>query len=121
MTLQDFQARQTESPFPMYVFDLTSGALVSANEAAASAYGYTREELLVRTIGDISPLRDPEGGPVRLRGDEVTWTWSSRHRRKDGTTFEAEVGLIETGDAKLVAAVVVVHPTPNWVSYRSQE
>ena len=99
----------TLSPFAIWVFDLSSGALVDTNRAAAELYGYTREELLARTVYDICPLKGLGDRMVmRLGSQDVTWCGPALQRRKDGTTFQAHVGMIETGEQGLVAAVVVM-------------
>jgi hypothetical protein len=91
----------------MWVFDLSSGAIVEANAAAAETYGYAREELLACTVDDICPLKDL-GGPILLNlSQDVTWAGPSVQRRKDGTTFEADIGMIATGEGAHVAAVVI--------------
>ncbi|MBB6501518.1 PAS domain S-box protein [Pedobacter cryoconitis] len=43
------------NPVPMYVFDMENGKFLHANDAACTKYGYTKEEFLTMSIGDIRP------------------------------------------------------------------
>ncbi len=70
-----------------------TGRVIEANERAVTAYGYSRDELLVLNIRD---LRDPSD----LSGLEADWeasktsegvVFQARHRRKDGAVFPVEV------------------------------
>ncbi|BDU73811.1 PAS domain S-box protein [Mesoterricola silvestris] len=69
------------------------GRILEANERAQASYGYTLEELLGRTGGD---LRAPEAAAdfqakwewLKAQGSGVWETW---HRRKDGTVFPVEI------------------------------
>jgi len=81
------------NPFPMWVYDSETLRFLDVNEATVRQYGYSRSELLRMTIKDIRP---PEEMPALLDalrrrgrglGDSGVW----RHRRKDGTLFDAEV------------------------------
>ncbi len=66
--------------------------ILEANAAATSAYGYSHEELLARSIHD---LRAPETD--RLTADQMAEAerhgilFETFHRRKDGSTFPVEV------------------------------
>ncbi|MFT3828288.1 MAG: PAS domain S-box protein [Opitutaceae bacterium] len=69
------------------------GRLVEANERAVSAYGYAREELLALRQVD---LRAPEARPAlavdtRLSDTNDGRVFETWHRRKDGSTFPAEI------------------------------
>lgn len=100
--------RLISSRFPMWVFDLSSGAIVEANDAAAETYGYAREELLACTVENICPLADL--GDLVLMGlgvQDVTWVGPSLQRRKDGTMFAADIGMMATGEGARVATVVI--------------
>ncbi len=70
------------------------GAILDVNQKAIESTGYSREELLSMNVADIDP--DAEGR------DEDRWLWQeaplqeektfeTRHRRKDGSIYPAEV------------------------------
>ena len=67
--------------------------IVYANEAACRAYGYTKDELLGKTIIDIDHGSRAEGWPDHWRKlrEKGSATFESRHRRKDGSIFPIEV------------------------------
>ncbi len=82
------------NPQPMWVYDPQTLAFLAVNEAAIRHYGYSREEFLRMTLLDIRPPEEipallahlaelPAGydGPVQVM----------KHRRKDGTLFDAVV------------------------------
>ncbi|MHB1225222.1 MAG: ATP-binding protein [Gemmatimonadaceae bacterium] len=86
------------SPLPMFVFGLDSLRMLAANNAARTLYGYTGEEFLALRLTDLRPpeerLRlhqalhalnelEDEGAPMNAG------IW--RHRRKDGSPFDAEI------------------------------
>ncbi len=77
-------------PVPLSVFDAETLAFLAVNQAAVRQYGYSLDEFLGMTPRD---LRPPEEVPALLErmavGDERRGIW--RHRRKDGTVFDAEV------------------------------
>jgi two-component system cell cycle sensor histidine kinase/response regulator CckA len=81
------------SPLPMLLYDRESLRVVEANEAAAEAYGRTREDLATMTYDRL--LADGEQQRHRARLDAAkagrrhTGLWM--HRRSDGTSFDAEV------------------------------
>src|SRR4051812_14488871 len=86
------------SPSPMWIFDKETLGFVEVNDAAIQHYGYGRDEFLQMTLKD---LRAPEEVPAlieylhRLVGNPAparlgfAGVW--KHRRKNGTTLEAEI------------------------------
>src|SRR6266446_4146515 len=91
-SLTQYRALFTCSPLPMWLLDLRSCRFLDVNEAALRQYGFTRQEFMALTAGDLMPagtaaafLQDiakPCSGGARRR-------WS--HCRKDRTTLEVEV------------------------------
>jgi PAS domain S-box-containing protein len=107
------------SPLPAWVEDLESQAVLAANEAALRQFGYAREEFFTLTSAELRGFEDSDvpGGSVTSipeparhpRGDGATQRW--RYRRRDGSTFEAEVTTrrmrYQQRDVRLVVAVDV--------------
>jgi PAS domain S-box-containing protein len=80
-------------PLPMWMFDRATLAFVEVNDAAVVQYGYSREEFLAMTIEQIRPETERTRlaeylaqlrPPMRKSG---IWV----HRRKDGSTFLADI------------------------------
>ena len=75
------------------------GKIVEANEKAVASYGYSRDELLQTNITDLQSqdtLKDYELQMKMLEGiTEKGLVFETVHRRKDGTTFPAEVSARE--------------------------
>ncbi|MDY6806711.1 MAG: ammonium transporter [Cyanobacteriota bacterium] len=85
------------------------GKIIDANQSACSSLGYTREELLKLSIGDIENDFFSQGiwqqWQQMVPGEPITI--EGIQRRKDGTTFPVEVrlGLLEAGNRKLFLAL----------------
>lgn len=75
------------NPVPMWVFDRDTLAFLAVNDAMVRHYGYTREELLTRTMLDIRPAEDRDAAlaaaraVVAERPQGRVWT----HVRRDGS------------------------------------
>ena len=86
------------------------GRILEANRAAEQAYGYSRDELLARTIHD---LRDDEA-PTLVAGQMSAAAkdgilFETTHRRSDGSAFPVEVsstGSIALGAEPVLLSVV---------------
>jgi PAS domain S-box-containing protein len=104
--------RLPASPFPMWIFDPQTGVIVGANDAAVCMYGYTREELLACRMRDLCEARDPSVELLTTLHVKVSpWICTAEQRRKDGTTFEADIAMTETGDPQHAAIMVLANPT----------
>src|SRR5688572_6320602 len=69
-----------------------AGRIVEANDAAAAAYGYSRDDLLRLNIADLrDPATVPEIGDQMAQAGDGGLTFETRHRRKDGSLFPVEV------------------------------
>ena len=78
------------NPNPMWVFDLESQSFLEVNEAAIQYYGYSREEFLKMTIGDIRPPEKNGTRKISLvpdTGRGLIW----KHRKKNGDLIDVEV------------------------------
>jgi PAS domain S-box-containing protein len=83
-----YQAVFSAAGDAMLVLDKGTGAILDANPAALSLYGYTPEELCGFTYSTLSAGTDTvELVPASLPGSGSVL----HHRRKDGTRFPAEV------------------------------
>jgi len=72
--------------------DCNDGRLMEVNAAAVAAYGYTREELLELTIHDLRKERTQELTAAQMaEAASLGIRFETVHRRRDGSTFPAEV------------------------------
>lgn len=80
------------NPVPMWIYD-EELKIISVNDAAVKAYGYSRSEFLAKSILDIRPQEDAERlieTVKRLSGDlNLSGTW--RHIKKDGTLIYVNI------------------------------
>jgi PAS domain S-box-containing protein len=105
----DYRMLFASHPAPMWVYDLESLRFVEVNDAAVDSYGYSREEFLSMTVGDIW---SPEDGSSALQGIAAPGAGDRservRHRHKDGRAIEAEITArvikFEDRPARLVMA-----------------
>ncbi|MGH7569279.1 MAG: PAS domain S-box protein [Gemmatimonadales bacterium] len=102
------------NPIPMWVFDRETLRFLMVNDAAVRQYGFPRDEFLTLTILDIRPPEEAAGLAEELRhrppGPVIAGS-IRRHRRKDGTDFDAEVSSQEVtfeGRTVLLAMAVDV-------------
>jgi len=81
------------NPLPMYVYDTETLKYLAVNDAAIRHYGYSRDQFLAMTLRDTRPQDEGERGQQRDRiaGDSDQAREAGRHRRADGTVFDAEV------------------------------
>jgi len=93
----------------MLFVEFDTGQILEANAAAITTYGYTREELLERTIHDLRSHKTRDVTPTQMaesasRGIQ----FETVHQRKDGSTFPVEVssqGAMLGGTHTLVSVV----------------
>ncbi len=82
------------SPNSIYIIDPEEMKFVNANTLALSSLGYTKEELLSKTPGDIDAAFSNETMKAAfesiINSKERQATFPTVHRRKDGSTFEVE-------------------------------
>ncbi len=86
----------------------SDGKILDANPAALSAYGYTRDELLALRVHNLRAAPDA----VEIdRQMEIAYEGSlfeTRHRRKDGSVFPADVSTqgVTIGGVRMVVSVI---------------
>ena len=85
------------------------GRVVDANQAAAAAYGYTRDELRNLTVFDLrnEATHGATAAQMAWAGEHGS-RFETTHRRKDGTTFPVEVSSIgaTTGDRRILMSLI---------------
>ncbi|HOE15908.1 MAG TPA: PAS domain S-box protein [Syntrophorhabdaceae bacterium] len=89
----------------IFLIDNETGQILEANNAAASLYGYSREELLTKNHRDMSA--EPEQTRDATM-KELTVVPLRYHRKKDGTVFPVEITathLIWKGRKSHLAAI----------------
>jgi two-component system, sporulation sensor kinase E len=81
------------NPMPMWMIAKDDQSIIAVNNAAASLYGYTKDELLQMNARDIRPKEDRnkqlEG--YRKAFDESSQTVTVRHLKKDGTVMFIQI------------------------------
>jgi diguanylate cyclase (GGDEF)-like protein/PAS domain S-box-containing protein len=110
---ESFKLMFENNPIPMWVYDDATLSFVAVNDAAVNSYGYTREEFLSLNAVDIRPEDERERFLHRAanapKTDSASGIW--KHRRKDGSVFEARTYAhalnYEGYRARLVAAIDV--------------
>jgi PAS domain S-box-containing protein len=90
----------------MEVVDYETGRFLDVNEAACRVHGYTRDEYLQLTVGDLDPTMAP-WEERREDGRSQPPFYEAVHRRKDGSEFPVEmsVGYV-TLDRQYILAVI---------------
>lgn len=93
--LRLFRTLIEQSNDTIEVIDPGTLRLLDMNAKSYQVLGYTREEMLSLTVGDIDPqLSSPElkevGEELQKKGYAI---FESIHKKKDGTTFPVEVNL----------------------------
>jgi PAS domain S-box-containing protein len=113
--LERYRLLFDRNPFPMWVYDRQSLAFIEVNEAAVQHYGYSRDEFLAMTLGDIRPseeipqllaaVAEPADGPTRVG------QW--KHRRKDGSIIDVEIARTDVQLQGKSASFALAHDVTN--------
>ncbi len=97
----------------IFIHDAQKGKILDVNQAMLNTFGYTREEALNLSVGDLSSGQssyDQETacGRIRQASQEGPQLFEWQCRRKNGEVFWVEVALsrFEVGDELRVIAVV---------------
>ena len=82
------------------------GRIVNASESSCRRHGYSREEMLTRTIFDLDPSTARETWPERFRAlkESGSMRFESTHLTKDGELFPVDLStnFVESGGEGLV-------------------
>ncbi|MGO8997866.1 MAG: PAS domain S-box protein [Polyangiaceae bacterium] len=106
-----YHALFDNAPFSIFLFDYETLRFLAVNEAAIRHYGYSRDEFLTMTLGDIRPREDVPAlmaGIARLSaGTTIAGTW--KHRKKDGSVIDVEITVqkFDLGGKRCGLAVAV--------------
>ncbi len=82
-----------QNPAPMWVFDIETLRFLDVNAATTELYGYSREELLARTLRDIRPTDDVPAleADVQVERTGIRRSGPWHHLRKDGRKLLVEI------------------------------
>jgi two-component system, cell cycle sensor histidine kinase and response regulator CckA len=87
-----FRLLFAHNPLPTWVYDSETLRFLQVNDAAVQQYGYSAREFLSTTIADIRGV--PECVELQKPGssnEDERYQENCKHRRKDGTSIEADV------------------------------
>jgi PAS domain S-box-containing protein len=79
------------TPLPAWVFDEGSLSILAVNDTAVLRYGYTREEFLAMTIGDLLLPGEVDSFKARALSDVQGHLGVWRHHTKDESALEVEL------------------------------
>jgi len=98
-------------PEPMWIFDRETLRFLEVNDAACERYGFTKAELLARTVLDLRPPdeipRFLESLRERHEGHDYTGIW--RHQTRAGRILEVEITTHEIDFLGRRAVLVLAH------------
>ena len=83
-----------------WTIGLPDKRLTDVNETYCTMSGYTRDELLTKSINDLDAYENPAETARRIRritenGSEI---FEAKHKRKDGSTFDVEISASCPGE-----------------------
>lgn len=116
------------SPMPMWVYDIDTLKFLSVNDAMVKIYGYSRQELLTKTIREIRPEKEvPEmEDRVRINSDtNILYEEAITHQRKNGdlmyVELQSNIIQFEGRKAKLVIASDITEKIKSDLSLKASE
>ncbi len=99
-----FEQLFADNPLPTFVCDSATMRIIAANEAAAVAYGYTREALHGRALNELRAVSD------RMVSTLGSGSWQCK--RRDGSLFKADILAYPVRLADQPEALVIMHDLP---------
>jgi len=106
-----FRSLFENSPAGVVAVDPASGRVVQANPLALKMSGYSAEEILTKTVADLTMPEDMEDSRQRLAqltgGMVDLMHYERRYRRKDGSSFMADhsVSTLKDENGKVVRLI----------------
>jgi diguanylate cyclase (GGDEF)-like protein/PAS domain S-box-containing protein len=96
------------NPLPMWVYDRETLRFIAVNETAVQHYGFSKDEFLQMTIAEIRPAEDlPLMYSTLNELHDRDRNRVFRHRKKDGSVFDAEITSFEFVSAGRRARLVI--------------
>ncbi len=99
----------SETAHDIVLFIRRDGRILEANEAAAHAYGYTRDELRRLTVQDLRAPATRDGVTAQMQDAFARGViFETLHMRRDGTTFPVEVSSRSSviGDEPVLLSII---------------
>jgi two-component system cell cycle sensor histidine kinase/response regulator CckA len=79
------------SPVPMYVFDVETFDFLAVNDSATRLYGYSRQEMLERSLFDLRTSAEAPALVELVRGmGDLPMSGNALHLRRDGSAINIE-------------------------------
>ncbi|MGO9446570.1 MAG: PAS domain S-box protein [Thiobacillaceae bacterium] len=101
---RNFRSLFENSPSAMVAIDPTTGRIVQANRIALNMIGYGAEEILTKTVADVTCREDMEDSQRRYtqlaHGLVDHMRYERRYLRKDGSTFLTDNSVSTLKDAR---------------------
>lgn len=111
-----YRALFENAPEAVVLFSLKQDRFIDANDNALELYGYTRDELLKLSVGDVSPDEQPCGGvsadlakyhiEKALAGDQESFIWTHKNSRNLPVVCEVRLVPFPTIDDLVVRGSV---------------
>jgi two-component system cell cycle sensor histidine kinase/response regulator CckA len=96
-----FRIQVEHAPEAIVVYDVEAGCFTDVNHNAERLFGFSRSELLTRSVADVTPPSQPDGRPsdvaaaafisAAVRGELPVFEWTHQHR--SGRPVVCEVRL----------------------------
>ena len=83
-----------QNPLPMWVYDISTGAIIDVNQTSLRIYGYTREEFLSMTVEHIQLKQPAAAANILSIGKKQNFfkhTGRWQHIKKDGSVIFVEI------------------------------
>lgn len=99
----------SEHAWDLMLFLSREGRVLEANDAALKAYGYSREEILTKTLYDLRTSEEAATINAKLsEAENQSILYETVHRRCDGTPFSVEASLqgADIGGTNVLLAIM---------------